>query len=94
MNDKLESTELPEIIWTLPVEKVKNDMGKDEYIISIPEKMIRHMKLKTGDKLFWGERSNNRYEVRKAKKDELQKFKIDLGHDSALQQARQDKFVL
>ena len=83
---------MPETIWTIPVEKVKNDKGKDEYIISIPEEVRKHLKLKEGDKLFWGERLHNTYEVRKAKKDELQHFKIDLSQDNAIRQAKMNRF--
>ena len=56
MSKKLEevgSNTLPQTIWTLPVEKVTNDKGSDEYIISLPEKVRKHMKLKSGDKVFW-----------------------------------------
>lgn len=83
-----------EIIWTLPVEKVKNDKGKDEYIISIPDEVRKHLKLKEGDKLFWGERAKNMYEVRKAKKEELHHFKIDLGQNNAIRQAKADRYTL
>ena len=82
----------PEVIWTLPVEKVKNDAGKEEYIISIPDKMKRFLKLKEGDKLFWGERLNNTYEVRKATKEELQAYKITLGQDEAIRNARMNQY--
>ena len=85
---------MPEAIWTLPVEKVKNDKGKDEYIISIPDEVRKHLKLKDGDKLFWGERAKNMYEVRKAKKEELHHFKIDLGQNNAIRQAKADRYVL
>lgn len=85
---------MPEAIWTLPVEKVKNDKGKDEYIISIPDEVRKHLKLKEGDKLFWGERAGNIYEVRKAKKEELHHFKIDLGQDNAIRQAKADRYSL
>ena len=94
MNNEVGSGTMPEAIWTLPVEKVKNDKGKDEYIISIPDEVRKHLKLKEGDKLFWGEREKNMYEVRKAKKDELRHFKIDLGQDNAIRQAKADRFVL
>jgi len=92
MNNEVGSQIRPEIIWTLPVEKVKNDEGKDEFIISIPEKLKKHLKLKEGDKLFWGERENNCCEVRKAKKEELQYLKIDLGQDNAIRQAKSDQY--
>ena len=85
---------MPETIWTLPVEKVKNDNGKEEYIISIPEKMRKHLKIKEGDSLFWGERTKNSCEVRKAKKEELHNFKIDLGQDNAIRQAKADRYAL
>ena len=91
--EEIGSNTIPEYIWTLPVEKVKNDKGKDEYIISIPDGVRKHLKLKEGDKLFWGERAKNIYEVRKAKKEELHRFKIDLGQDNAIRQARSDKFT-
>jgi bifunctional DNA-binding transcriptional regulator/antitoxin component of YhaV-PrlF toxin-antitoxin module len=94
MENKVGSNTMPEVIWTLPIEKVKNENGKDEYIISIPEKLRKYLKLKNGDKLFWGERAKNCCEVRKATKDELQQFKIDFGQDNAMRQARQDKFAL
>jgi len=83
----------PETIWTLPIEKVKNDKGKDEYIISIPEKMRKHLKLKEGDSLFWGERAKNSFEVRKASKSELHYYKIDIGQDNVIRQARADKYT-
>jgi hypothetical protein len=83
---------LPEVIWTLPVEKVRNDKGKDEYIISIPDKMKRFLKLKEGDKLFWGERANNTYEVRKATKEELQAYKILMSQDNAIRNARMNQY--
>lgn len=92
MYNEVGSTEVPEVIWTLPVEKVKNDNGKDEYIISIPNELRKHLKLKEGDNLFWGERSKNCYEVRKASKKELHTFKIDIGQDNAIRQARNDRF--
>ena len=82
--DEVGADSLPEVLWTLPVEKVKNDKGKDEYIISLPDKVRKHMKLKDGDKLFWGERDRNCYEVRKASKDELQHFKIIKGQEDAI----------
>ena len=91
--EEIGSNIIPEHIWTLPVEKVKNDKGKDEYIISIPDELRKHLKLKEGDKLFWGERAKNMYEVRKAWKEELHRFKIDLGQDNAIRQARSDKFT-
>lgn len=81
-----------EIIWTLPIEKVKNDKGKDEYIISIPEKVRKHMKLKESDKLFWGQNADNSYEVRKATKQELHDYKIDLGQDNAIREAKINNF--
>lgn len=81
--DEVGAESLPETIWTLPVEKVKNDKGKDEYIISLPDKVRKHLKLKDGDRLFWGERAKNSYEVRKASKDELRNFKIDIGQSEA-----------
>jgi bifunctional DNA-binding transcriptional regulator/antitoxin component of YhaV-PrlF toxin-antitoxin module len=80
MSKKLEevgSNTLPQTIWTLPVEKVTNDKGSDEYIISLPEKVRKHMKLKSGDKVFWGERANGSFEVRKATQEELVYFKIE-----------------
>ena len=82
---------LPETIWTLSVEKVKNEKGREEYIISIPEKLRKHLKLKEGDKLFWGECANNCCEVKKAKKEHLQYLKIDLGQDNAMRQARMNQ---
>ena len=82
---------LPETLWTLPVEKVKNDKGKDEYIISLPDKVRKHMKLKDGDRLFWGERANNSYEVRKATKDDLSHFKINLGQDEAIRNEKMEQ---
>lgn len=97
MPKKLEefgSDMIPETIWTLPLERVKNDNGKDEYIISIPEKLRKHLKLKEGDRLFWGERTQESCEVRKAKKHELQHFKIDLGSENAIRQAKTDKYTM
>ncbi len=85
---------MPEAIWTLSVEKVKNDKGKNEYIISIPDEVRKHLKLKEGDKLFWGERLYNTYEVRKAKKEELHHFKIDFGQNNVIRQAKADKYTL
>ena len=35
------------------------------------------MKLKSGDKVFWGERANGSLEVRKATQEELVYFKIE-----------------
>jgi bifunctional DNA-binding transcriptional regulator/antitoxin component of YhaV-PrlF toxin-antitoxin module len=87
--DEVGADSSPETIWTLPVEKVKNDNGKDEYIISLPDKVRKHLKLKDGDRLFWGERAKNSYEVRKASKDELQRFKIDLGQSEAERMERE-----
>jgi bifunctional DNA-binding transcriptional regulator/antitoxin component of YhaV-PrlF toxin-antitoxin module len=71
------SPEIPQVLWTLPVEKVTNEKGKDEYIISLPEKVRKHMKLKQGDKVFFGERANNSFEVRKATQEELIYYKIE-----------------
>ena len=71
------SPEMPQTIWTLPVEKVTNENGTKEYIISLPEKVRKHMKLKAGDKVFWGERANESFEVRKATQEELVYFKIE-----------------
>ena len=88
--DEVGADSTPETIWTLPVEKVKNDKGKDEYIISLPDKMRKHLKLKDGDRLFWGERANNSYEVRKASKDELRQFKIDIGQDEAIRNEKME----
>lgn len=85
---------IPEAIWTLPVEKVKNDKGKDEYIISIPDEVRKHLKLKEGDKLFWGERAGSICEVRKAKKEELHHFKINLGQNNTIRQAKADRYSL
>ena len=85
---------VPEAIWTLPVEKVRNENGKEEYIISIPNEVRKHLKLKEGDKLFWGERAKSTYEVRKAKKEELHHFKIDLGQDNAIRQSKADRYTL
>jgi len=65
------------VMWTLPVEKVTNDKGVNEYIISLPEKVRKHMKLKEGDKVFWGERADDAFEVRKATQEELSFFKIE-----------------
>jgi bifunctional DNA-binding transcriptional regulator/antitoxin component of YhaV-PrlF toxin-antitoxin module len=90
--EEIGSNITPETIWTLPVEKVRNDKGKEEYIISIPEKMKKFLKLQEGDRLFWGERSDNVYEVRKATKQELQQYKIDISQDNALRQARMNQF--
>jgi bifunctional DNA-binding transcriptional regulator/antitoxin component of YhaV-PrlF toxin-antitoxin module len=87
--DEVGADSSPETIWTLPVEKVKNDKGGDEYIISLPDKVRKHLKLKDGDRLFWGERAKNSYEVRKASKDELQRFKIDLGQSEAERMERE-----
>jgi hypothetical protein len=92
MDNEVGSTNTPEVIWTLPVEKVKNDNGKDEFIISIPEKLRKYLKLKEGDRLFWGERSKDCCEVRKATKEELQYFKINLGQDNAIRQAKINNF--
>jgi bifunctional DNA-binding transcriptional regulator/antitoxin component of YhaV-PrlF toxin-antitoxin module len=71
------SPEIPQVLWTLPVEKVTNEKGEDEYIISLPEKVRKHMKLKQGDKVFFGERANNSFEVRKATQEELIYYKIE-----------------
>ena len=71
------SPEIPQVLWTLPVEKVTNEKGEDEYIISLPEKVRKHMKLKQGDKIFFGERANNSFEVRKATQEELIYYKIE-----------------
>ena len=71
------SPEIPQVLWTLPVEKVTNEKGKDEYIISLPEKVRKHMKLKQGDKVFFGDRANNSFEVRKATQEELIYYKIE-----------------
>jgi len=71
------SPEIPQVLWTLPVEKVTNEKGEDEYIISLPEKIRKHMKLKQGDKVFFGERANNSFEVRKATQEELIYYKIE-----------------
>jgi len=87
MNKELEevgSNTLPQTIWTLPVEKVTNDKGSYEYIISIPEKVRKHMKLKQGDNLFWGERLDNIFEVRKASKEEMDQYKISKGQSDAI----------
>lgn len=92
--EEIGSEVLPEAIWTLPVEKVRNENGKEEYIISIPDEVRKHLKLKEGDKLFWGERAKNMYEVRKAKKEELHHFKIDLGQDNAIRQAKADRYAM
>jgi bifunctional DNA-binding transcriptional regulator/antitoxin component of YhaV-PrlF toxin-antitoxin module len=85
------SDTLPQVIWTLPVEKVKNDNGKDEYIISLPDKVRKHLKLKEGDSLFWGERENNIYEVHKATKDELRDFKVDISQESAIRREKMER---
>ena len=82
--DEVGANSLPETIWTLPIEKVKNDKGNDEYIISLPEKVRKHMKLKSGDRLFWGERSNDSFEVRKASKNEMDQLKITKGQSDAI----------
>jgi len=92
--EEVGSNIVPETIWTLPVEKVKNEKGKDEYIISIPEKMRKHLKIKEGDSLFWGERAKNSCEVRKASKLELHYFKIDQGQDNAIRQAKSDRYTM
>lgn len=92
--EEIGSEVMPEAIWTLPVEKVRNENGKEEYIISIPDEVRKHLKLKEGDKLFWGERAKNMYEVRKAKKEELHHFKIDLGQDNAIRQAKADRYAM
>lgn len=92
--EEIGSEVLPEAIWTLPVERVRNENGKEEYIISIPDEVRKHLKLKEGDKLFWGERAKNMYEVRKAKKEELHHFKIDLGQDNAIRQAKADRYAM
>jgi bifunctional DNA-binding transcriptional regulator/antitoxin component of YhaV-PrlF toxin-antitoxin module len=92
--EEIGSGSTPETIWTLPVEKVKNEQGKDEYIISIPDKVRKHLKLKEGDKLFWGERLYNTYEVRKASKEELYYYKIELSQDNAIRQAKIDRYSL
>jgi bifunctional DNA-binding transcriptional regulator/antitoxin component of YhaV-PrlF toxin-antitoxin module len=85
------SDTLPQVIWTLPVEKFKNDNGKDEYIISLPDKVRKHLKLKEGDSLFWGERENNIYEVHKATKDELRDFKVDISQESAIRREKMER---
>lgn len=89
--DEVGANTIPEVIWTLPVEKVKNDKGGDEYIISLPDKVRKHLKLKEGDKLFWGERNLNCYEVRKASKDELQYYKITKGQEDAIRLEKMEK---
>jgi hypothetical protein len=71
------SPETPQVLWALPVEKVTNEKGEDEYIISLSEKVRKHMKLKQGDKVFFGERANNSFEVRKATQEELIYYKIE-----------------
>ena len=88
--DEVGANTLPEVLWTLPVEKVKNDKGKDEYIISLPDKVRKHMKLKDGDKLFWGERASNCYEVRKASKNDLQYFNVTKGQEDAIRLAKME----
>lgn len=89
--DEVGSGTLPEVLWTLPVEKVKNEKGQDEYIISLPDKVRKHLKLKQGDSLFWGERANNCYEVRKASKDELRYFKVDIGQSQAIRNEKMEQ---
>jgi len=85
--------ESPHTIWTLPVEVVKNDAGKEEFIISIPKEMREYLKLKKNDSLFFGERAKNCYEVRKATKEELRIFKIDLGQENMKRYARKRQFT-
>ena len=82
------SPEMPETIWTIPVEKVRNQNGKYEYIISIPDKVRKYMKLKEGDNLFWGERFGNVFEVRKAKNEELHHFKINRTQDESIREGK------
>jgi bifunctional DNA-binding transcriptional regulator/antitoxin component of YhaV-PrlF toxin-antitoxin module len=83
----------PAVIWTLPLELVKNDNGKDEFIISIPKEMLKHLKLKKGDSLFFGERAKNCYEVRKTTKEELSIFKINMGQENMRRDAIMKKFT-
>jgi len=85
------SIDRPGTVWTTPVEKVKNDNGKYEYIVSLSEEMRKFLKLKEGSFLFWGERSNYSFEVRKAKDQELHDFKIKLSQQNAIRQAKTDR---
>jgi len=43
--------------------------------------------------LFFGERAKNCYEVRKATKEELRIFKIDLGQENMKRYARKRQFT-
>jgi len=86
--EEVGSDVMPETIWTLIVEKVTNQDGKSEYVISIPEKMKKYMKLKDGDSLFWGERAKNMYEVRKASNEDLHRFKIQRASDESIREGK------
>ncbi len=89
---KIGSPTRPKTVWALPVEKVKNDKGEDEYIMSLPKKVLDFLKLKPNDILFWGERSDHIFEVRKPKDGELESYSIKLGQENVLRRARDDKY--
>jgi len=90
--DKSVESDLPEVIWTLPIEKVKNDDGREEYIISLPPQMMKHAKLGHKDYLFWGKRGENCFEVRKATKEELNYFKVDISQKNTIRDSKNKKY--
>ena len=63
--------------WTLVIEEVKDQNGKVERIVSLPEPFLKESKWKSGDKLFFNSEDDGSYWVKKATKHELQFFKVE-----------------
>jgi hypothetical protein len=52
--------------WTLPVETIFNgDTGEDDYVITLPDDLLKQSGWKCGDYLQWIDRGDGSFELKK-----------------------------
>jgi len=62
--------------WAIPIEEVRDQNGRVERIMSLPEGFLKEAKWKAGDKVWFNSNYDGTYDVKKATKKELNDYLV------------------
>ena len=62
--------------WAIPIEEVRDQNGRVERIMSLPEGFLKEAKWKAGDKMWFNSNYDGTYDVKKATKKELDDYLV------------------
>ena len=62
--------------WAIPIEEVRDQNGRVERIMSLPEGFLKEAKWKAGDKVWFNSNYDGTYDVKKATKKELDDYLV------------------